>query len=362
MSKYFLVFMIGIPLLIFSCQKGAVNQKNLSEVDDLYDSEFPQTPVSEELEEIIESLHLISILSFYRSYHFTEDMEIFKKDLAANNLKDQAIESVVFEQPASGTATLIYLDRSKIVFLTCAHIVNFPDTIMTYFKDAAGLDTESIQSLVIKVRQTNNIINQPIAYNFEILAMDEEQDLALIGKDFSQMGTFGFTDKLDNSALSSLKVFNRTLGKSKELQWGTFVYLAGFPQAKKMVSTAIVSNPDYDNNYSFILDATLQKGISGGIVLALRDGPPNFELVGIATGISGKSEFQIVPENNIPLSEWDLYKPYSGDLYLRKKDIPAPGMIFATGIENILSFIRDNELKLREKGYNPDRFFQRSHQ
>ena len=351
MHNHLLVLLTGITLIIFSCHKEAVNHKSFSTGDGEYDSEFPSTPVSEQLQDIIKSVHLVSILAFYKSFHFTEEMTVFKEDLNTIDFEDQSIESLVFEQPASGTAMLIYLDNKNIAFLTCAHIVNLPDTVITYYKDATGRDTDIIQSLVLKIKQINNIINQPVAYNFEILAMDENEDMALIGKEIS------IKDRINKRTNSSLKVFNRPLGKAKELQWGTFVYIAGFPQAKKMVSTAIVSNPNYDNNHSFVLDATLQKGISGGIVLALRDGPPNFELVGITKGISGKSEFQIVPEKDIPLTEWDLYKPYTGNIYLRKRDIPAPGMTFASGIESILSFINDKDSQLREKGYNPDQFF-----
>jgi hypothetical protein len=157
-----------------------------------------------------------------------------------------------------------------------------------------------------------------------------------------------------------LLVLDIPLGSAGELEFGTFVYLLGYPQAKKMVSTAIVSSPDYDNNHSFILDATLQKGISGGLVLAIRDGVPNFEFVGITKAISGKTEYAMVPDRKTYYSEWELYKPYDGKIYLEKRDLSDPGMTFAVGIETIKEFIEDNESSLINAGYQPEYFFKRS--
>jgi hypothetical protein len=162
---------------------------------------------------------------------------------------------------------------------------------------------------------------------------------------------------MDKRTRPPLKVLETPLGKAGELELGSFVYIMGFPQAKKMVSTSIVSSPNYDNNNSFILDATLQKGISGGLVLAIRDGVPNFELVGITKAISGKSEYSIVPERKMFLSEWELYKPYEGKVYLQKRDVAEPGMTFAIGIEAILEFISDSDDKLLKAGYLPENFF-----
>jgi hypothetical protein len=158
-----------------------------------------------------------------------------------------------------------------------------------------------------------------------------------------------------------LLVLETPLGKANELEFGTFVYVMGFPQAKKMVSTAIVSSPNYDRQSSFILDATLQKGISGGLILAIRDGVPNFELVGIIKAISGTSQYSLVPDRQVQLSEWELYKPFSGEVFLQKRDLSEPGMTFAVGMETIMDFIKENESKLLNQGYLPENFFKRKY-
>jgi hypothetical protein len=126
-----------------------------------------------------------------------------------------------------------------------------------------------------------------------------------------------------------------------------------------MISQAIVSNPNYDKHHSFILDAYLQKGISGGIVLAIRDGVPNFEIVGIAKGVSGKTEYLIVPEADDKPSAWELLKPYRGAIFQKKHEFIEPGMTFTISIESILAFIDDHEDELKDMGYNTELFLNR---
>ncbi|MCK7529466.1 MAG: hypothetical protein MZV64_73895 [Ignavibacteriales bacterium] len=48
-----------------------------------------------------------------------------------------------------------------------------------------------------------------------------------------------------------------------------------------MVTKAIVSNPSRDESGSFLVDAVVNNGMSGGLVLAIKDGVPNFEMVGM---------------------------------------------------------------------------------
>ena len=40
------------------------------------------------------------------------------------------------DQTNSGTGTVIYSNEGKVGILTCAHVVEFPDTIISYFADS----------------------------------------------------------------------------------------------------------------------------------------------------------------------------------------------------------------------------------
>ena len=347
-----IIWLITVVFLI-SCQKEVVRDMNSQVIDGHYDSEFPQKPVTPHLKDILESVHLVSILAFYQAFHFDKAAKVTPDMITNEFIRQHKPDRTVFEQPASGTATLLYHHNNRIAFLTCAHIVDLPDTVYTHFEEENQTESPYIQSYVYKIRQSNNIINKPIAYGFKILAIDRENDLAIIGKEVDAEIQYRMTTDADYR----VKVLDIPRGEAGELDWGSFTYLLGFPRAKKMVSAAIVSNPNYDSEHSFILDASLQKGISGGLIIAIRDGVPHFELVGMAKGIAGRVEQILVPDRAMKVYDWQVEVPYDGDIFLRKQEIVEPGMIYAISIETILEFIKENEAGLKSQGYNTELFF-----
>ena len=357
---FYRLFLILLLFLFYSgCAQQVIKYEASHIKDGKYDSEFPNQPTSVHLNHILNSVHLISILAFYQSHHFSYEDGITKDDLRSGDLDLEAFEQMIFEQPAAGTATLAYLHNNKMAFLTCAHIVNFPDTVITYYKDEEKEDTDIIKTFIKKIKQTNNVINQPVANDFDILLVDDEKDLAIIGKEFEWAEMYSIQQEINKRFNKPLRVLDITLGKAEELDWGDFVYILGFPLSKKMVSRAIVSSPNYDKNHSFILDAYLQKGISGGIVLAIRDGIPNLEFVGIARGVSGRTEYLVVPEIEDKPSVWELMKPYRGKIFRKKHEFIEPGMTYTISIESIMTFIDDHENELKDKGYNSKLFLNR---
>jgi hypothetical protein len=347
-------------LLTTACRRELADHGDKSRIEDgKYDSEFPAKPVSDYLKRILKSVHLVSVLSFYKSYYFRANEAVSRDSLINKAFDFQARDYDVFEQPASGTATLIYNDHKRMAFLTCAHIVSFPDTVFTYHQNEKKQGQTYVKHYIEKVRQTGNIINQPVAYDFEILVKDEESDLAIIGKKLENENLKGnrqYQDQIDKLE-EPIEVLDLPRGKADELAWGTFVYIIGFPRAKRMVSSALVSNPNYDQEHSFLLDGAMQKGISGGLVIALRDGVPNFELVGMVKGISGRVVYALVPNMQENVNEWEIHGPYNGPIGIKKQEIAEPGIIYATSIETILAFIDQNKEILFEKGYHPDLFF-----
>jgi hypothetical protein len=359
MYFYRLLLIICLLLIYSGCAQKVIKYEGSHIKDGKYDSEFPNQPASVHLNNILNSVHLISILAFYQSYYFEYDDGITTEDLFSGELELESFEKVIFEQPASGTATLVYMHNNKFAFLTCAHIVDFPDTVVTYYKDVLDRDSPFIKTFIQKIRQTNNVINQPVANGFDVLVVDDEKDLALIGKDFTPEELYNLKQDITRRFNEPPRVLDLPLGRAEELDWGNFVYILGFPLAKKMVSRAIVSSPNYDKNHSFILDASLQKGISGGIVLAIRDGVPNFEIVGIAKGVSGKSEYFVVPGLDDNPSDWELYEPYQGKVFRKKHEFIEPGMTFTISIESIVAFIDEYRDELLNMGYNTDLFLNR---
>ena len=137
----------------------------------------------------------------------------------------------------------------------------------------------------MKERQSIYVAGFPEGSEFELLVSDKKSDLAMIGKDYKTLSDLRFP------------VFHYPVGKGKELDWGSFVYIFGYPINYQMVTKAIVSNPNRDEYGSFLVDAVVNNGMSGGIVLAIRDGVPNFEMVGMIQWVPEEEENILVPKN-----------------------------------------------------------------
>ena len=312
--------------------------------DGKYDSHFPMRPVEKELEKITEAVKLYTNMSFYEGYDFDLESRITVNDLSEDSYKFKARKKYLFERPSSGTATVIYQDSRKAVLLTCEHITRSPDTLMTYFLDDRNERTSYIQSVAIKTRQSNNVIFLPRVSDVRVLISDRDNDLALLIADFVEKPEIPVAE------------YSYGLGRASELSWGTFLYVIGYPYGKKMVSTAIVSNPRRDRRNSFIMDATLHRGVSGGLILALRDGPPNFELVGIASALSGEREYVLRPDKRTIDREFEFNRPYEGEIFIDTQLRINYGITFTVSIESIREFIRKNNRLLLEQGISLDRF------
>ena len=71
----------------------------------------------------------------------------------------------------------------------------------------------------------------------------------------------------------------------------------------------------------FMVDAMFSRGFSGGIVLAIRDGVPNFELVGMIKLVSAHSSFVLTPEKDGGGDlVFDPAVPYTGGSLCRTKN------------------------------------------
>jgi hypothetical protein len=354
MKKFFLRFILicSTALIFSSCSASQQNipiqtaDQNIQLYDYKYDSHFPLKPVDKDLERILETIKLISSLAFYESYEFDFSSRISIENIRQDNYKEKAAREILFERPASGTATVIFQEGRKVALITCDHIVSSPDTIITYFEDDLGIRTSIIKNAAFKTKESNNIIFLPGQEEVSVVARDTQNDLALI-----------FV-KLDEIPKFNLPVFDFKIGNAEELTWGAFVYIIGYPYGKKLVSSALVSSPNRDRKHSFIIDATMHRGISGGIILALRDGPPNFELVGLANAISGERELVLRPDPSIDERDFQFSEPYKGQIYIDKQIKINYGITFAVSIETIREFLTNNKKKITSEGLFLNNFFE----
>lgn len=335
-----LLLLLLLPF-IFSCSSSSVYEKVYPTLsDNKYDSEFPYNSCSQQLEEISRTIKLVTSLGYYTSYVFTEDMKIMAGDVKTLDIKKRAEKTINYNSISSGTATVIHSQGRSIALLTCAHIVNFPDTIITYFNLEDGSISPFIQSISIKINQSNFIPDLPERGYVDILAMDVKNDIAVIGKTLTTV-----------TANMNTPAFAYPIGKASELEWGDFVYVFGYPMNYKMISKALVSSPDHDKGNSFLIDAVFNRGFSGGLVLAIRDGVPHFELVGLVKSVPAENEFVLKPLIKNSDVELNPQLPYKGEFTVEKRQTIRFGITKVIGVELIQEFFKENKSLLEKNGF-----------
>lgn len=339
LSFVLLIFFAG---MFIACRKYTYQTAYPTLVDGEYDSEFPYKDCSEQLEKIANSVKRIYSVAYYETLFFNENESVNTENLRIKIRNKRYYQDYKSSQSISGSATLIYNKNNRLAYLTCAHNVSFTDTVITFYDKGTGL--KSIFSVTIKVGQeifTNNI---PGDRKLEILCSDNVNDIAIIGK----------TCEITTDTISA---FSYAFGDSKKLKWGSFVYIFGFPIGRPMITKGIVSNPNFDNEGSYILDAVFNEGISGGPVLAVKDGVPNFEIVGVAKTAAAKYNNILVPEKK---SEEYIYNPsitYDEKAYASLQKQLYYGITFAVPTTKIIEMYIKNRETLINKGYNLDTFF-----
>lgn len=334
-SVFLLLFLVFVT---WSCSRQSHPPAKIAyQTDGQYDTGPPVHGASSALDKISQSIYRLNVIAFYASYTFNRSAHITLEKFKKGNVDDYAASHTVSDQSVLGTANVVYADNDKVALLTCAHVVNFPDTAITYFPDSSGI----ISNISIKIKQKNYVVglNNP---NLKLLATDDVHDLALL--------------KATIYPEENVRVMPFPVGKSSDLDWGTFIYVMGFPKGYKMVGSGIVSKPDNNREGFFLTNAIFNRGISGGPVFALRGSSQNFEWVGIASSSSVSNIFYLEP--NIKNTEvYSKTEPYVGELLINKKKVINYGVTFSVSMEEIIRFVRSIKPVLEQQGFDTHQFF-----
>jgi hypothetical protein len=313
-----------------------------------YDSAFPAEPVSVYLEQIVESILRMNTVAYYKMYTFGQQERVRVADLTPAMFSSHENTSVYTSASTSGTATVVYSLGRKIALLTCAHVVAFPDTTYSYLYGPEGRATEFLSTVSIQKRTALYVASLPEAGTVELLAINHAADLAVVGH----------TYEADPGYLPP--VIRHPLGRSKDLEWGTFTYLFGYPSGNRVVTKGIVSSPNKDRNHSFLVDAVFGRGFSGGICCALRDGVPNFEIVGLIKMVPARTYYVVTPGKD--RSEVDISEetPYHGELFVDRRTEIDYGVTQAISAEIVREFLTENRGGLEAKGFPLDKILKES--
>jgi len=342
MYRYIFLFSMILLFASSGCvdKKLAVISKGFS--DGRYDSEFPSQNASNEIERITHSVKKLYCVSSYTTYQFKKEAKITTYHLRQGAYKKAAWGVISTNETTFGTATIIGFTNSHVALLTCAHITHSPDTLIAYYETNEADPLLYVKSFSVKEKQENWVKDLSSFGSFPVLAADLSSDIAILGKK---------SENLTDTVLP----FPYPAGKAKELEWGSFVYVLGYPLGNLVVTKGIASLLPKRPSGEFTLDALLNKGYSGGIILAIRDGVPNFELVGIVKTVNSSTDQYLKPEKGD--HQYIDYMPYTGDLYIGKSDMIQYGLNSVVPFEVIKDFYQKYRMELVKGGFNLDEFF-----
>ncbi len=336
----------SLPILFLFMFSGCVNHNiNAAKKEgpaNGYSSCFPTENASVQIETVTRSVKKVYSVSSYTTYQFKRDAHITGYHLQQGNYKKASWGVVSTNETVFGSATIIGNADSRVALLTCAHIVISPDTLISYFEPTDGDPSRYIQSISIKEKQENWVKEISSCGTFRVLASDVSSDIAILGKNCESL-----TD--------TVIPFPYLTGHARNLAWGSFVYVFGYPLGSQAVTTGIVSLAPKRPMGEFSIDALLNKGYSGGIILAIRSGMSNFELTGMVKTVNSTREEFLKPSSDQQRSpDW---LPYTGELFVGRSDNIQYGLNAVVPIESIIGFYKKNREELISAGYNLDNFF-----
>jgi hypothetical protein len=337
MIKFYYLALI-FALLLQGCSTNQNRIEKKVAIDNKYDSELSNESISDGLEFVFSTVKKLNVVAFYMTYEFPPGAIVDKSKLTKGNVIIKAVATNMSSESVSGTVSVVYYRNLLVGMLTCNHIVDFPDTVINRYRSKA----QGIRTLSVKVKQKNFVSGLPEGEEVKILAKDVDNDIAFLMQRVDMIGT-------------NIKVLNYPLGKSRDLVWGSKVYITGFPLGNQMVTSAMVSKPRNSNASKFLMDAVFNKGISGSPVIAIRDGVPNFELVGMASSTSAKGIYYLKPADVEKYMQTN--EPYVGDIVLAHERMINYGVTYAVSIDEIRRFLRANRGVFEEEGFNTDQFF-----
>lgn len=330
---------VSACLLLASCAPSVYKQVYPTLLDGRYDSEFPYNSCSTQLEEISETVKRVTTMAHYKNYAFPLSDSVRISDITKDFLDRRETSASYQHYSVAGSGTVVYSENGKIALLTCAHVCDFSDTLITRHVGPDYLMTPFIRSIAIKKNQLVFLDEVAGGVTLDLLAIDRTSDLAILGQRLNPLQSF------------QLRVFTYPLGRAKDLEWGSFVYLFGYPAGYRMVTKGIVSLPSRAPQGSFIIDAVVSPGSSGSIALAIRDGVPHFELVGIVKMIPAQTSYFLAPSKDGNV-EYDPLEPYHGEVFVERKAEIQQGIALAIPTETIVSFIQNNLQRLTYRGYD----------
>ncbi len=338
-KKWIGVIIAGLFVWIGCTQTYQVSIDDLPDTDPYYTTGYPITDISDQIEEVQQSLIRISSTARYRVYLIDDRLQITAEQADTLDPAEIAISQTAIEESTAGTAIVIGKTSSRAYMLTCAHTVEFPDRVYSYLVGENIEPNTYVRTIAVKQSQVNMALTENTLALYSLEDEDRVNDLALISINLDNF------DQIEED----LNPIDLKMGYSENLKSGSLVYVMGFPRGYQTVTRGIVTLANRDDSGGFLTDALFNRGISGGIILASKDNFRSFDWVGMANAGVANREYFLVPESD--QIDYDLpYQQYSGDIMAREISTLNYGLTHTISTQKIREFLDQNRRALRNLG------------
>lgn len=330
---------VQLFLLLFVFFSGCMSARQAGVVESsdrgYYRSHTNSQVVRDDIKDGFESIIRIQNNVIYRTYQFYLDEMPLESEVRGQDLEEISADSYLDDQSTAGTAIVVSEFRDKYTLLTAAHTVFFPDTIWHYHETPSETDDQRVEAISIRQSVNHFLIMDRGIISLDFVVNDPHRDLAVM--------TNSETDS-DNL----LRPLSLSLGNSDRLDWGDMIYALGYPKGAKMVTLGTVSRSDHPTR-SILIDASFNRGFSGGAIFAIRNDGSGMEWMGVVTSALGENETFLAPDG-VETEDFNPDIPYRGDVFVRSTPRINYGITNAVGINEIQEFFEEYEDELNDAG------------
>jgi S1-C subfamily serine protease len=331
-------FLLIVIVVLSSCTTTELSFVEITD-DSLYRSHTQSENLSNQITENFRSVRRIQSTVFYRTYQYDPENPPLESELRGMDLSELAIQTVTDNHSSAGTALVLSKTPDRVGLLTAAHVVTYPDTVWHHVRGYEPGTNSPIEAVSVKENISYFIFGHEQIGSFELIVSDNNRDLAFL------------STRLGAGSDSDIVPLSSPAGNSEQLEWADLVYAMGYPKGYQMVTTGIVSQNMTPNRRGFIIDASFNRGFSGGVVFAVRNDRTEFEWVGILTSAAAEVEYLLTP-GYIREDDYDPEIEYTGSIYVNRIPRINYGITHATGINEIKDFFSDNLREIRRNGFS----------
>ena len=329
-------YFIYLSILLFAagCASSRTGMSGYSDRG-YYTNHVNSQKIRNQIQTAFQSVLRVQNNMIYRTYQFYIDDMPRKSEVSGEDLEEISVDSYIDDQSTAGTAIVISGNRDRFVLLTAAHTVSYPDTIWHYSDMTEGSDDPQIEA--VSVLRTSNlfVLMDRGIIKLDHVLTDEARDLAILTN----------TRRTKNDLLIPIQI---PLGNFSRLEWGDMVYALGYPKGAKMVTVGVASLSDHPTR-SIVIDASFNRGFSGGAIFGIRNNGNGLEWLGVVTSALGETEVYLSPEE-MNLEDYNPDLPYTGPLFVKQAPRINYGITNAIDIDEIREFFQENRSRLNRIG------------